>query len=81
MFCLSSRSPPDISTFDLVSLLGGATAPGGTSLQLKKPADEPVATLPGPTGASGATSDWTCLLQRPMETPRGCASLHRPLRI
>ena len=69
------------STFDLVSLLGGATAPASTSVQSKKAPDEPVAAVDGQPEVSTQSADWGSLGPRVGNTPGGFTSLHRPLRI
>jgi hypothetical protein len=69
------------STFDLVSLLGGATAPASTSVQSKKAPDEPVAAVDGQPEVSEQNADWGALRPRRANAPGGVISLHRPLRI
>jgi hypothetical protein len=69
------------STFDLVSLLGGATAPASTSVQSKKAPDEPVAAVDGQPEVSAQDAGGSTLKPRPVNAPGGFGSLHRPLRI
>jgi len=69
------------STFDLVSLFGGATAPVTTSIQAKKSPDEPAVAVSGQTDLASPADHWARLLPLLASAPRGFASLHRPLRI
>jgi hypothetical protein len=69
------------STFDLVSLLGGATAPASTSVHSKKAPDEPVAAVDGQPEISAQNADWGSLRPRLVDAQGGFTSLHRPLRI
>ena len=69
------------STFDLVSLFGGATAPATTSVQSKKSPDEPAVAVSGQADLASPVDHWAALLSPTSGTPRGFASLHRPLRI
>ena len=69
------------STFDLVGLWGGATAPAGASVQSKKAPDEPTAAFAPHADLAPSPDRWSRLRPRIVSVPRGLPSLHRPLRI
>jgi hypothetical protein len=69
------------STFDLVGLLCGTTAPAGGSLNGKKAPEEPAAEAGGRLTPVIVQDFWARVLPHGLELAGGRASLQVPLRI